>query len=212
MDGMDCWESMVAQFRAGITMGMVWNRLEMIRNGGSSELGVCARTLELVEEWLTTNVRTFLLDVQTLACSGEWLGIFKSSIAPLKRSNVGMFGCLAWKLLNVRTFETSDVGRLDVKCSNVPLRRSNVWRCWSVGLELSLQEFELSEFDWCLGRFPRPYLLNSLSDFREPYTVGKLIECRIQWYMFRDDRRSENEIMMGINNSEHVLLKTRLLT
>ena len=32
MDGMDCWESMVAQFRVGITIGRVWNGLEWIED------------------------------------------------------------------------------------------------------------------------------------------------------------------------------------
>ena len=35
MDGMDCWEGTVAQFRAGTTIGRVWNGLEWI--GDDSE-------------------------------------------------------------------------------------------------------------------------------------------------------------------------------
>ena len=75
----------MAQFRAGKTMEMVWNGLELIRNGGSSELGFCVRTFERSSERSNVGTCGRMADDQRLN-------------VPPERSNVGTFWRVVWDI------------------------------------------------------------------------------------------------------------------
>ena len=125
-------------------MDWQWFKMKFVKNWVflCSNVPLNVRTLEPADEWLTMNVQTFILKVRTWAPSGvlAWkCWTFKRSFWMFEHWTLRTFGLRCWNvrtcISNVRMFKTSDVGRLDVKRSNVPLIRSNVWLRWCIGLE-----------------------------------------------------------------------------
>ena len=156
-----CWESMVAHFHAGVLIDRVWSGVEWFGMDwqwfGMSDrqnLGFCVWT------FLQTFLRMFECWNPRM---NDWRWTFKRSFWTFKRGHlrvirVEMLNAQTF-IPNVRTLGTSGVGS---ETSNVRTSLSYVRTIdYSViGLErefeLSLQGFEPSPFDWCLGRFSRP--------------------------------------------------------
>ena len=193
------WWLIFVQVYSLVRFGMEWNWSKSEEH----HIWVFVRkTFERSFERLNVETRRWLAGMELSNVLSECSNVEACGWFGVGRCRVRTF------ILNVQMLNLTSIGS---ETSNVRTPLLDVLTFDVTGILAWSARVELSTFDWCLGRFPRR-LLNHSSDFREPYTVGKLIECRIQWYVFRDDRRSGNEVMTGINNSDHVLLETRLLT
>ena len=125
---------------------MVWNGLEMIRNGSSSKIGFSVHERSNVHSrrmvgiarlnvrmwkpandlaWGWCRVRTFILNVRTRACSDDWRGSIERSHVHSERSNVRDLG--RW-----------ETGRQMFERSSHTFERLTALVCWPGARELEL--------------------------------------------------------------------------
>ena len=153
-----------------VNFEMGWNGVELVWIGRTPDLGfLCANvqkflwTFECWDSQMNGWVGTFERSFETF----ERWSMLVISVGRCKRSNVWNFGWLAWRCSssnvhsersNVESPRAMGARRQTFERLSWMFERSKFRVTWPGVREFehSLQEFELSAFDWCLGRLPRP--------------------------------------------------------
>ena len=183
--------------------GRVWNGVGWFRS-------------EEEQNWVSVFERSF---EHSNSRNHGWMAGTECSNVPFEHSNVVVGGCLAWML---QTFERSSLWIPRVlgarhqtfERPSQTFKRSMLLACGPGAreFELSLQEFEHSAFDWCWVGFQGHNFWIAHRILATHISLESSLNVESNGTCFATIIDRENEVMMEINNSDHVLLETRLLT